>query len=50
MQNNYVGKEDDERIMKVIEEMESFDKDDSVYVDISDLFFLDMGNKFYLED
>lgn len=46
---NYVGKEDDERIMKVIEEMES-NSENYVSVDITDFFGINLNNLFSVEE
>ena len=42
MDENYVGKEDDERIMKIVEEMEC-DVENYVINDIKDFFGIDFG-------
>ena len=46
---NYVGKEEDERIMKVIEDMES-SLENYVSADIADFFGINLNNLFSVED
>lgn len=46
---NYVGKEEDERIMKVIEDMES-SSENYVSADIADFFGINLNNLFSVED
>lgn len=49
LSENYVGKEEDERIMKVIEDME-LNSENYVSVDIADFFGINLNNLFSLED
>lgn len=45
----YVGQEEDERVIRIIEDMEVLEEDTD-HLDITKLFYSGFDNKFYLED